>query len=128
MPAASSVEVPARDASSTLTGMIFASGAIPEPPMPLLARAAMIPATCVPWPSSSETFALWSTMFAPCTSSTKPLASSSTPLPAISPGFVHRFAARSGWSSCMPVSRTATTIPAPVDCDHASWAPSASEG
>ncbi len=35
--------------SSTFTGMIYASGATPAMPMPLLVAAAAMPATWVPW-------------------------------------------------------------------------------
>ena len=45
--------------------MIFAPGAMPEPPTPLPAWAAMMPATCVPWPLSSSTLPLSALMFAP---------------------------------------------------------------
>ena len=45
---------PVPSASSTRTGMIFAPGAVPATPMPLLVSAAMIPATCVPCPFSSR--------------------------------------------------------------------------
>ena len=69
---------------------------MPEPPTPLPWRAATIPATCVPWPLSSLTLLLRSNMFAPWTSSTMPLLSSSRPLPAISPGFVQMFAREVG--------------------------------
>ena len=42
------------------------------------------------------------------------------PLPATSPGFVHRLAARSGWSRSTPVSITATTTDgSPSVCDQA---------
>ena len=40
-------------ASSTRTGRIFAAGATPATPMPLLVAAAAMPATCVPWPFRS---------------------------------------------------------------------------
>jgi hypothetical protein len=123
MPRASSDELPTRLASSTLTDMIFTPGAMPLPPTPLAPVAATMPATCVPWPSSSV--ALWpgAIMFAPWTSSTWPLRSSSTPLPATSAGLVQRLPARSGWSNCTPLSRIATTMPAPWDWVHASAAP-----
>ena len=36
------------------TGTSFADQQMPETPFALLPRAAMMPATCVPWPSSSS--------------------------------------------------------------------------
>ena len=53
MPSATSEEEPLPDASSTRTGMILAPGAAPATPTPLFAWAAMMPATCVPWPAGS---------------------------------------------------------------------------
>ena len=47
--------------------------------------------------------------FQPCTSSTKPLLSSSFPLPPISFGFVQRFALRSTCAVSMPLSMIATS-------------------
>lgn len=38
---------------ATRSAMIFAFGATPATPSPLLTEAAMMPATCVPWPSLS---------------------------------------------------------------------------
>ncbi|MNY00133.1 hypothetical protein D3C86_1326160 [compost metagenome] len=38
---------------STLMARILVLGATPTTPLPLLARAAMVPATWVPWPWSS---------------------------------------------------------------------------
>ncbi len=53
MPSMTSAIQPLPSASNALTGMIWAAGATPAMPLPLLARAAMIPATWVPWPLSS---------------------------------------------------------------------------
>jgi len=83
--------------------------ATPLTPIPLLPTAAMVPATWVPWPLSSMGSPSLLTKSYPCTSSTKPLRSSSMPLPAISPGLVQTLAARSTWRQSMPVSTTATT-------------------
>ena len=97
MPSATAPVVPAPFASSTLTVMIFAFGATPTTPRPL-AAAAMMPATCVPWPLPSERScrAAMVVRSTPWTSSTKPLLSSSAPLPGTSPKFVQMFGARSG--------------------------------
>ncbi len=51
-----------------------------------------------------------STPLKPCTSSTTPLESSSMPLPGISPGLVHRLAARSGCVTSRPVSMMQTVM------------------
>ena len=118
--AATPTVVPASCASSTLTTMIFAFGATPTTPTPF-AAAAMIPATCVPWPLPSVRS--WPgapvVKSTPCTSSTNPLRSSSTPLPGISSKFVQMFGARSGWSIFAPLSITATVTPAPRDSSQA---------
>ena len=53
MPAAMLDQVPPFVALSTLTGMILTLGAMPAMPCPLFIAAAMMPATCVPWPWSS---------------------------------------------------------------------------
>src|SRR5689334_2167446 len=79
------------------TGMILAWYATPTSPMPLLPTAAIVPATAVPWPFTSLVLLLLSQMFHPGT----------------------RFACRSGWFDCTPLSRTATVMPAPVDVFHA---------
>ena len=50
IPWATSPALPAPLSSRTRTGMIRASGATPAIPMPLLALAAIVPATCVPCP------------------------------------------------------------------------------
>jgi hypothetical protein len=61
--------------------------------------------------------------FAPETSSTTPLRSSSAPLPATSRGLTKRFGARSGCPTSAPVSMTATvTSREPVTASHASVA------
>ena len=118
--AATPTVVPASCASSTLTTMIFAFGATPTTPTPF-AAAAMIPATCVPWPAPSVRS--WPgapvVKSTPWTSSTKPLRSSSTPLPGTSSKFVQMFGARSGWSIFAPLSTTATVTPAPRESSQA---------
>jgi hypothetical protein len=40
------------------TGMICTAGAIPDPPIPLLCWAWMIPATAVPWPEEGPVVGL----------------------------------------------------------------------
>ena len=90
MPRATSPESPDPASFRTLTGMIDAPGATPATPMPLLAVAAMVPATCVPceWPS-----------LRPSPNPVKSLPGTNDP-------------ARSGWRAT-PVSMTATTTPVP---------------
>ncbi len=79
----------------------------PVTPRSLSPRAPMMPATCVPWPCLSSPEPLPLTKSAPKRSSTAPLPSSSRPL-AGSLVFSQRLVRRSGWSSCTPVSSTAT--------------------
>ncbi len=62
MPLAIQVVAPEPESLSTLTFMRLACGATPLPPSPLLAVAATMPATWVPWPYMSSTEAL-SVMF-----------------------------------------------------------------
>ena len=50
------------------------------------------------------------------------------PLPAISPGLVHMFGARSGWSYAMPSSTTATSVLPPVKTSQASGASMSASG
>ena len=49
-----SLEKPLPNSLRALSGMIRTLGAIPTTPMPLLLTAPIVPATCVPWPSSSS--------------------------------------------------------------------------
>ncbi len=89
----------------TLTGITTTPGATPDTPRPLPDAAAMIPATCVPWPSSSV--------------------GSRSPDPVSIPGTRRPF--RSGWARSTPESRTATTISGrPRVIDQALRAPMAS--
>jgi hypothetical protein len=113
---------------NALTGMIFAFHATPAMPRALLPTAAMVPATCVPWPTGSVGSLSPSPKSQPRTSSTKPLPSSSTPLPAISPGLTQTFAARSGCVWSTPLSTTATTTPAPWVCSQICGRPISATG
>ena len=96
---------PEPSSSSTFTGRMRASGARPATPVALLATAATIPDTWVPWPLSSllpspVDVSLWVVNSAP--GSTRP--------------------ARSGWLTSAPVSTTPTIWPVPVDDAQASSA------
>ena len=103
--------------------MSRARWATPVTPTRLPPRAARMPATCVPWPLSSDGSPSRLTKSAPLTSSTKPLPSSSMPLPGISRGLRHRLSRRSGCVRSAPVSMTATTVLPPVETSHALWTP-----
>ena len=97
--------------------MMRALSATPATPSALSRCAATVPATCVPCVSLSAALyscAFSSAKFQPWTSSFRPSPSSSTLLPGISPGFVHRRPERSGWVVSMPVSMTATVTGVPV--------------
>ncbi len=74
--------------SATLIGISLEPGAMPAMPTPLSVSARMVPVTCVPWPTSSETSVLFHTT----------LRGSTTVTPS-----------RSGWVRSTPESITATT-------------------
>ena len=95
--------------SSTFTGMIFAPGATPAMPTPLLVAAAAMPETWVPWVSDG------------CATPSGPFQS---PLPqdGLQPMKVApdtSWPCRSAWLRSTPVSTTAMTAPAPVLVAHA---------
>ena len=98
---------------SILSESIFAFGATPIIPIPLFPLAAMVPATCVPCPNTSDGSLSLATKSHPLTSSLYPLLSSSIPLSGISFGFVQILAARSSCVESIPVSSTATSTPSP---------------
>ena len=83
--------------SSARSGITWAAGATPVAPIPF-SGAAIVPATCVPWPLPSLGMASPSTKSRPATS------------------------CRSGWSSCAPVSTTPTVTPRPRVRVHATVA------
>ena len=76
-------QVPLPYRSRTLTAYMVVPGATPITPLPLF-LAAIVPATCVPWPLSSLAFGLPLTQLVPSTT------------------------LRSGWVRATPVSITAT--------------------
>ena len=84
-------------ASSARSGITWAAGATPVAPIPF-SGAAIVPATCVPWPLPSLGVASPSTKSRPATS------------------------CRSGWSSWAPVSTTPTVTPRPRVRLHATVA------
>src|SRR3954454_20166523 len=113
--------------------MIVVDHATPATPAPSLPRAPTIPDTCVPWPGlppgAVTSLGLLSlvTKSQPWTLSLKPLASSSTPLPAISLAFDQRLGDRSPAVASIPVSTTPTTTSAlPVVRSQAALAPMSS--
>ena len=103
MPWAISSHVPTLRLSNTRTGMREARQATPDTPMPLLPRAATMPATWVPWPTLSDgSLSFWTKS---------------------QPASVAMFGARSGSSKLMPESTIATrTDSEPVVWFHASGA------
>src|SRR5437763_336506 len=110
MPSTTVAVVPVASAPSTRTAMMRASWATPVPPMPLFPRAAMIPATAVPWPLAS------------IGSPPAPVASLPT-LPSL--WSCHMLAARSGWDPSTPVAGTAAATCPPVLVRHAAATPGA---
>ena len=129
--AAASVLEPVPLDPSTLRGTSWARHATPATPRALLPRAAMMPATWVPW---REVVVSWGSLSSltksqPRQSSILPLPSSSTPLssrpPPISPGLPPRLGTRSGCSSSTPESITPTRTPGapPVVTSQAGGAP-----
>ncbi len=123
---------PLPDAASTFTGIRLERQATPATPNASSPRASIVPEVCVPCPWSSAVAALPAMKFQPCTSSARPLPSSSTPFVArsrplasrpVSPGFVQMFGARSPTLAFTPVSTSATTIAGePVVTAHAAGA------
>jgi hypothetical protein len=99
MPLAMSEVQPDPLAPSTRTGRILAPGATADTPVAFPVSAAIVPATCVPWPFGS--------VLVPSVPATKSLPGSTCP-------------ARSGWLASTPVSTTATVTPEPVDFAQAS--------
>src|ERR687885_142209 len=98
--------------SSTLTGRIIGSQAIPATPVPLLVAAAAIPLTWVPWSKSSRTLSLAGQADDELGSTPRKLAPGSN------------LAARSGWPWSTPLSRIAiVTEDAPTVTSHPDGAP-----
>ena len=109
---------------STRTAWIFVSGAAPNTPISLFAAAPAIPATCVPCQLELRTLQ-WPTLSCAVTKSPVSVGSASrpSPSPAVNVSAIMSYPAtvwpaRSAWGR-MPVSRIATTVPAPVLVPHA---------
>ncbi|CAM5604780.1 hypothetical protein SNARM312S_06476 [Streptomyces narbonensis] len=107
-------DVPLFFSSFCRIGMIVASGARPTKPVPSPGRAAMMPATLVPWPTSSTVPSVL-----PRFSSPKPglfLSGLRKSLPALAS------TAFSSWGLTLstPVSMTATLTPFPLVCCQSS--------